>query len=95
LREQRNGNRRADNAANRGEAQVLEAERGENVAARHHEKAGQPRPRELLNGRAGKPAGAFIESIKDAQFEAWHERPFLFLLRWLDCTPRDPRSRTD
>ena len=58
LREEGNGNRRADHPANRGEERVLETERGKNVAARHHEKAGKPRPCELFSSRAGKAARA-------------------------------------
>ena len=46
--------------ANRGEDQMLNAERRENVATRHDEKAGEPRPAKLFNGRTDKPACAQI-----------------------------------
>src|SRR6478672_12648984 len=73
LHEQGDGHRRADNAADRGETGVLETERGENVAARHHQKAGEPGPRELLCSGAGKAARAkLVERIEHAEFEAWH-----------------------
>ena len=51
---------RADNAAHRGELRVLQREGGEDVAACHHQKAGEPGPRELLGGRAGKAARAQV-----------------------------------
>ena len=42
---------------------MLETERGKNVAARHHEKAGEPSPRELLGGRAGKAFGRVAQAL--------------------------------
>lgn len=42
--------------ANRREDYMLDIERGENVAARHHEKAGEPSPTKLFNGRTDEPA---------------------------------------
>ncbi|HEY4860394.1 MAG TPA: hypothetical protein VII14_10700 [Xanthobacteraceae bacterium] len=72
LEEEGYGNRRADNPANRSEAYVLHTECSENVAARHHQKAGEPRARELFKRGAGKATRSLIERIEDAQSEAWH-----------------------
>jgi hypothetical protein len=58
LYEENNGDRRADNPANRSETRVLETESGEDVAARHHEKAREPGPCKLFSGRTGKAARA-------------------------------------
>jgi hypothetical protein len=55
-----NRNGRTDNAANRGEECVLETERGENISARHYEKAGEPSPSKLFGGGASKPSRAKI-----------------------------------
>jgi hypothetical protein len=73
LCEKSNRDGRADYSANRGEEYVLEAERGENISARHYEKAGEPRPSELFSSGASKPACAqIIESIEDAELKASH-----------------------
>jgi hypothetical protein len=50
-------------------------ERGENVAARHHKKAGKPRPCELFSSRAGKAARAQIVVCEDTELGAWHRLP--------------------
>ena len=68
-----NRNGRTDNPANRGEECVLETKRGQNVSARHHEKAGEPRPSKLFSSGASKPSRAqFNESIEDAELKASH-----------------------
>jgi hypothetical protein len=52
---------------------VVETERGQNVSARHYEKAGEPRPCKLFGSGAGKPARAqIIKCIEDAELEASH-----------------------
>jgi hypothetical protein len=67
----RNG--RTDNPANRGEECVIETKRGQNVSARHYEKAGEPRPSKLFSGGARKPSCTqIIESIEDAELKASH-----------------------
>jgi hypothetical protein len=73
LCEKSNRDGRADYSANRGEEYVLEAERGENISARHYEKAGEPRASELFSSGASKPTRAqIIESIEDAELKASH-----------------------
>ena len=68
-----NRNGRTDNPANRGEECVIETKRGQNVSARHHEKAGEPRPSKLFSGGARKPSCTqIIESIEDAELKASH-----------------------
>ena len=52
LRYQGNGNYCANDATNRGDADVLKAECG--PTTRHYEKAGKPGTCELFSGRAGK-----------------------------------------
>jgi hypothetical protein len=52
LQEEGNGNGRADNAANRRQACVLETERGQHVAPSHDEETGKPGARELFGCRA-------------------------------------------
>src|SRR5262249_48909279 len=69
------GNRdgRANNPANRCEECVVETERGQNISARHYEKAGEPRPSEFFSSGASKPTRAqIIECIEDAELEASH-----------------------
>jgi len=56
LDEECDGSQCAYGPANRREEHMLEAERGENVAARHDEKAGEPRASKLFQSRTGKPA---------------------------------------
>src|SRR6266571_2564354 len=75
LCKQRNGNDRSDNAADRGEERMLETERGENVAARHHQKAGEPCACEFFNSRANQPARARIVQCEDTQPESRHRLP--------------------
>jgi hypothetical protein len=58
LQEEKNGNHCAYAPANRGETHMLQAECAENVAARHHKKAGEPRACELFQRRARKPTRA-------------------------------------
>jgi hypothetical protein len=52
------GNRyhRADSPTNRRENDVLEAERRENIATRHHKQAGDPRTCELFGGSPAETA---------------------------------------
>src|ERR1700686_128187 len=64
------GTRRSDNPANRSEAYVGHAECSEDVAACHHQKAGEPRAGELFECRAGEAPRSFVERIEDAQSEA-------------------------
>jgi hypothetical protein len=71
-----NRNGRTDNAANRGEECVLETERGENISARHYEKAGEPSSSELFSSGASKPTSAqIIECIENAELETSHRQP--------------------
>lgn len=56
------GRQRTYGPANRSEDQMLNTERCENVATRHNEKAGEPRPEKFFNGRTDKPARAILES---------------------------------
>ena len=56
LQEKRNGDHRADGAANRRENDVVETERVKNIAARHHQKTAEPRTCELFGSRAAKAA---------------------------------------
>jgi hypothetical protein len=73
LCEKSNRDGRADNSANRREEYVLETERGENISARHYEKAGEPRPSELFSSGASKRTRAqIIERIADAELQASH-----------------------
>jgi len=73
LCEKSNRDGRADNSANRGAEQVLETERGENISARHYEKAGEPCPSKLFSSGASKPTCAqIIERIEDTELEASH-----------------------
>ena len=68
-----NRNGRTDNAANRGEECVLETERGENISARHYEKAGEPSSSELFSNGARKPTRAqIIKCVEDTELEASH-----------------------
>ena len=60
LEEERNGGQCSYGPGNRREYQMLEVERGENIAARHHEKASEPRPTKLFNSRTEKPTRAQI-----------------------------------
>jgi hypothetical protein len=56
LEEKRNGDDRADSAANRRENDVIETERIENIAPRHYKKTGEPRTAEFFGIRAAKAA---------------------------------------
>jgi len=64
LEEECDSDDRANGSANRSEQHVLDAKRGENVAARHDEKAGKPRPSKLFGSRTDKPACAQIIECK-------------------------------
>jgi hypothetical protein len=69
------GNRdgRADNPANRGKECVLETEGGQNVSARHYEKAGEPRSCELFSSGASKPTGPQITKyVENAELQTSH-----------------------
>src|SRR5690349_15077647 len=72
LCKKRNRNGRTDNAAKRGAECVFETKRGENVYARHYEKAGEPGPSKFFGSRASQPPRAQIECIEDAELEASH-----------------------
>ena len=71
-------NGRTDNATNRSEECVLETKRGENISARHYEKASEPSSSELFSSGASSPTRAqIIEYIEDAELEASHRKdPF-------------------
>ena len=56
LQEKRNGDHRADGAANRRENDVVETECIQNIAACHYQKTGEPRTCELFGSRAAKAA---------------------------------------
>ena len=58
--------------ANRREDQMLDAERDENIAARHHEKASEPRPTKLFNGRTDKPTRAQIIECASTEVMGCH-----------------------
>src|SRR5262249_26860352 len=78
LCEQADGHQRAHRPADRGEHGVLEGERSEEVTARHHQEAGEPGARKLLDRRADEPARPRItERVGDAELEARHG-PLLF-----------------
>jgi hypothetical protein len=52
LQKECDGGQCAYGSTNRREEKMLGAERCENIASRHDEKAGEPRPTKLFNGRA-------------------------------------------
>jgi hypothetical protein len=52
LQKKYNGGQCAYGSTNRRKEKMLGAERCENVASRHDEKASEPRPTKLFNGRA-------------------------------------------
>ena len=58
LDEKRHRGQRTYGPANRSENHMLNAERGENVATRHNQKAGEPRSTKFFNGGTNKSARA-------------------------------------
>ena len=58
LQQEDDSDHRANGAANRGENHMVHTERGEDVAARHDEKAGEPRAGELFSSRTERSAGS-------------------------------------
>ena len=60
LDEKRNGGQCTYGPANRSENHMLNAERGENVATCHNEKAGEPRSTKFFNGGTDEFARAEI-----------------------------------
>jgi len=95
LQQESNGNGSTDDAANRGKLRVLEAERSEKVAARHHEKAGEPAPANFsAAGRARPPARKSHES-KMPDLKPRIDPPFPLLppqpVRYIRCRQRDDK----
>ena len=72
LQQEHDGDHRADGAANRGEENMVRAERGKDVAASHDEKAGEPGAGKFFSGRTQQPARAKIVQCEPADFQGCH-----------------------
>ena len=72
LQQEHDSDHRANGAANRGEENMVGTERREYVAARHDQKAGEPRAGKLFGSGTEQPAGAKIIECEPADFQGCH-----------------------